>query len=195
MKKFTHSETNKIRLFECACICACMYYTQELTFFDVSRYSQNKKNFLISGFSIFIREYAGKPATRETCFPLLESMSWRWISNQMNILNQSKQSAFSFIFLSCFHSFPAFFKLINLFIYYLKSGQSIFINKFKKAMKEKMKLESKPNTLIAGLGYRTMHGRLIVQTDRTGSVAGFPPEWMSFFGLFPDIPKQVKFDL
>ncbi|HNO26700.1 MAG TPA: hypothetical protein PKK94_27215, partial [Leptospiraceae bacterium] len=86
----------------------------------------------------------------------------------MNILNQSKQSVFSSIFLSCFHFFPAFFKIINFFIYYLKSGQEIFINKFNKAMKEKMKLESKSDTLIAGLGYRMRHGRLIDRTDRRG---------------------------
>ena len=35
-------------------------------------------------------------------------------------------------------------------------------------MKEKMKLESKSDTLIAGLGYRMRHGRLIDQTDRRG---------------------------
>ena len=168
MKNMAYIRINIISILVCACVCACRYYTQELTFFDVSGYSQNRKFFLISGFSIFFRECAGKPATRETCFPLLESMSWRRISNQMNILNQSKQSVFSSIFLSCFHFFPAFFKIINFFIYYLKSGQEIFINKFNKAMKGKMKLESKPHTLTAGRSYRMRHGRLIDRTDRRG---------------------------
>lgn len=178
-----------------ACVCAVTGEKQKLSFFVIFNSIQNKKFFFIPGFCIFIRDCARKSAKRKPCFPPLKAMIWRKISNQMSAFKARKQSAFSSSFLSCFHSFPAFFKLINLFIYYLKSGQSIFINKFKKAMKEKMKLESKPNTLIAGLGYRTMHGRLIVQTDRTGSVAGFPPEWMSFFGLFPDTPIQVKIDL
>ena len=151
-----------------ACVCAVTGEKQELSFFEFFISLQNKKNFFIPGFCIFSRECAGKSATRKTCFPSLESMSWRRISNQMNAFNQSKQSAFLSIFISCFHFFPAFFKLINFFTYYLKSGQSIFINKFKKAMKEKMKLESKPNTLTAGLGYRMRHGRLIDQTDRRG---------------------------
>lgn len=157
-----------------ACVCAVTGEKQELSFFEFFISLQNKKNFFIPGFCIFSRECAGKSATRKTCFPSLESMSWRRISNQMNILNQSKQSAFSFIFLSCFHFFPAFFKLINFFIYYLKSGQKNFINKFNKAMKKRTELESSPNTLTAGLDCRMMHGRLIDQTDRTGSCAGFP---------------------
>ena len=89
----------------------------------------------------------------------------------MNILNQRKKSALLSILIYFFDSFPAFFKLINFFIYYLKSGQEIFINKFNKAMKGKMKLESKPHTLTAGRSYRMRHGRLIDQTDRTGSAA------------------------
>ena len=169
MKNMAYIRINIISILVCACVCACRYYTQELTFFDVSGYSQNRKFFLISGFSIFFRECAGKPATRETCFPLLESMSWRRISNQMNAFNQSKQSALLSILIYFFDSFPAFFKLINFFIYYLKSGQEIFINKFNKAMKGKMKLESKPHTLTAGRSYRMRHGP--DRTDRTGSAA------------------------
>ena len=174
MKNMAYIRINIISILVCACVCACMYYMQELTFFDVYGYSQNKKNFFIPGFCIFSREYARKSAKRRPCFPSLESMSLGRISNQMNILNESKQSAFSFIFLSCFHFISSFFKLINFFIYYLKSGQKNFINKFNKAMKKRTELESSPNTLTAGLGCRMMHGRLIDQTDRTGSCAGFP---------------------
>ncbi|HNM05452.1 MAG TPA: hypothetical protein PKK05_21235 [Leptospiraceae bacterium] len=86
----------------------------------------------------------------------------------MNAFNQSKQSALLSILIYFFDSFPAFFKLINFFIYYLKSGQEIFINKFNKAMKKEIKLESRPHTLTAGRGYRMRHGRLIDQTDRRG---------------------------
>ncbi|HMV81407.1 MAG TPA: hypothetical protein PKA14_26005 [Leptospiraceae bacterium] len=84
----------------------------------------------------------------------------------MNILNQRKKSALLSILIYFFDSFLAFFKLINFFIYYLKSGQEIFINKFNKAMKGKMKLESKPHTLTAGRSYRMRHGP--DRTDRRG---------------------------
>lgn len=151
-----------------ACVCAVTGEKQELSFFEFFISLQNKNFFLIPGFCIFSREYARKSAQRLPCFPSLESMSWRKISNQMSAFKARKQSAFSSIFLSCFHFFPAFFKSINFFIYYLKSGQEIFINKFNKAMKKRTELESRPDTLTAGLGYRMRHGRLIDQTDRRG---------------------------
>lgn len=85
----------------------------------------------------------------------IPSVCWIHRGNQMDGFNQSKQSA-SFFFHSFLLSFiPSFFKFINLFIKLFKSGQRIFINKFNKAMKEKMKLESRPDTLIAGDRSRT----------------------------------------
>ena len=100
----------------------------------------------------------------------------------MNILNQRKKSALLSILIYFFDSFLAFFKLINFFIYYLKSGQEIFINKFNKEIKRRHKLESKPDTLIDGRGYRMRHGHLIDQTDRRG-----------FYGLYEKNKKFADF--
>lgn len=158
MQNFAHSETNIIRGFECACLCACTYYMQELTFFDVSEYPPHKKIFLFPGFCIFLGECARLDLPRQSLLLSPETADLRESVNQMNAFNQRKQSAFSFSFLSCFHFFSLISKVINFFIYYLISGQKNLINYFIKAMKEEMKLESRPDTLIHVLVSRSVAG-------------------------------------